>query len=199
MVVTRPDRKGKNDEVRVYTKGAPDVLFDYVSHVLDGDGQRVSADAEGRAAEDLWDLPGMPQLAEKKGMTTQLDTYRRTVKLFADQAYRTILVAYRDMSMAEYRQLEKDHNMFAKEADRQDALECDLTAYGLFGLQDPLRPEIKASIQSCRRSHIKVIMCTGDNIDTASAISREAGILKKEPKSDYAAMVGADFREKVGT
>jgi len=51
------------------------------------------------------------------------------------------------MSMAEYRQLEEDHNMFAKEADREKALERDLTAYGLFGLQDPLRPEIVGSIQ----------------------------------------------------
>lgn len=57
------------------------------------------------------------------------------------------MVAYRDMSMAEYRQLEEDHNMFAKEADREKALERDLTAYGLFGLQDPLRPEIVGSIQ----------------------------------------------------
>jgi magnesium-transporting ATPase (P-type) len=51
------------------------------------------------------------------------------------------------MSMAEYQQLEADHNMFAKELDRETALECNLTAYGLFGLQDPLRPEIVGSIQ----------------------------------------------------
>jgi magnesium-transporting ATPase (P-type) len=42
-------------------------------------------------------------------------------------------------------------------------------------------------------------MCTGDNIDTASAISREAGILKTTHASEYAAMVGADFRKVVGT
>jgi len=76
------------------------------------------------------------------------------------------------------------------EKDRQTALEDDLIAYGLFGLQDPLREEIKGSIQRCKESHIKVIMCTGDNIDTASAISRDAGILKKDATGDYAAMEG---------
>jgi magnesium-transporting ATPase (P-type) len=51
------------------------------------------------------------------------------------------------MSMADYEQLKADHNDFAKDADGQEGLERDLTAYGLFGLQDPLRPEIVGSIQ----------------------------------------------------
>jgi len=89
-----------------------------------------------------------------------------------------------------FKKLEKDHNDFKMEKDRQTALEDDLIAYGLFGLQDPLREEIKGSIQRCKESHIKVIMCTGDNIDTASAISRDAGILKKDATGDYAAMEG---------
>lgn len=45
-------------------------------------------------------------------------------------------------------------------------------------------------------------MCTGDNIDTATAISLEAGILKQPVEgvvpSKYNAMVGADFRKEVG-
>jgi magnesium-transporting ATPase (P-type) len=43
MAVRRADREGQDDEVRVYTKGAPDVLFDYVTHVLDERGARVPA------------------------------------------------------------------------------------------------------------------------------------------------------------
>jgi len=52
-----------------------------------------------------------------------------------------------------------------------------LTAIGIFGLQDPLRDDIVDSIAKCKKSGIKVIMCTGDNIDTAIAISKEAGII----------------------
>lgn len=43
-------------------------------------------------------------------------------------------------------------------------------------------------------------MCTGDNIDTATAISLDAGIVTREGmgKSKYACMVGEDFRKEVG-
>jgi magnesium-transporting ATPase (P-type) len=57
----------------------------------------------------------------------------RTVKKFADQAYRTILIAYRDMTMDEYNDLMNENNGFAKEEDKE-VLENDLTAIGIFGL-----------------------------------------------------------------
>ena len=48
--------------------------------------------------------------------------------------------------MQEYERLKAEHNNFEKAEHREAALEADLIAYGLFGLQDPLRPEIKGSI-----------------------------------------------------
>jgi P-type Ca2+ transporter type 2B len=43
-------------------------------------------------------------------------------------------------------------------------------------------------------------MCTGDNIKTAKAIARNAGILEsdKEAEKNYACMEGAEFEEEVG-
>jgi len=103
--------------VRVYTKGAPDVLFADCTHVLDDRGVRVPADSTTTVDEpELWKLPGMPDLEvehegeilkkevemnEETGKevikmvtdrtetygpreTFHLDTYIRTVKLFAD-------------------------------------------------------------------------------------------------------------------
>jgi magnesium-transporting ATPase (P-type) len=67
------------------------------------------------------------------------------VKNFADQAYRTLLITYRDMSMAEYNRIKAANNNFDKEEDKE-VLEQDLTAIGIFGLQDPLRDTIVASI-----------------------------------------------------
>lgn len=212
MIVRRADRAGEADEVRVYTKGAPDVLFDYCTHVLNEEGVVEPKDAEtGACPEAIRAVPGFDTLADG-GTTSHIEVLARTVKYFASKAYRTILVAYRDMSMEDYQKLEADHNNFAKEADREAAFENNLTAYGLFGLQDPLRPQIVDSINQCRASGIRVIMCTGDNIDTASAISLEAGILSKpidpqaaaaaakgEKPTSYAAMVGKQFRAEVGS
>ncbi len=51
------------------------------------------------------------------------------------------------------------------------------TVLGLIGLADTLRPGAEASVQGLRKAGISnVIMLTGDNPQTASAIARQAGV-----------------------
>jgi len=72
----------------------------------------------------------------------------------------------------------------------------ELTMVGIFGLKDPLRPGIKESVEKCHKAGINVRMVTGDNIDTARAISLEAGILTQKDldedaeDSEYVCMTG---------
>ncbi len=48
---------------------------------------------------------------------------------------------------------------------------------GFVALADRIRPESKATIEALRSAGIKhVVMLTGDNQGTASAIAREAGV-----------------------
>ena len=56
-------------------------------------------------------------------------------------------------------------------------LERELCFIGLTGMVDPVRPEVKAAIDECRRAGIRPIMITGDHKDTAVAIARELGII----------------------
>jgi len=56
-----------------------------------------------------------------------------TVKLFAANAYRTILITYRDLSMKEFERIKRENNDFEKESDRE-VLEQQLVAVGIFGL-----------------------------------------------------------------
>ena len=56
-------------------------------------------------------------------------------------------------------------------------LEHELCFIGLTGMIDPIRPEVKAAIDECRRAGIRPIMITGDHKDTAVAIARELGII----------------------
>jgi Ca2+-transporting ATPase len=51
---------------------------------------------------------------------------------------------------------------------------------GIFGIKDPIRASVPDSVRRCNLAGINVRMVTGDNIDTAKAIAREAGILKEE-------------------
>ena len=58
-----------------------------------------------------------------------------------------------------------------------ESLEKDLTFYGLAGMIDPVRPEVKDAVAACHIAGIRVVMITGDHKDTAVAIARELGIL----------------------
>jgi len=118
----------------------------------------------------------LPEETSGNAEDTGRGVLERTVKQFADNALRTILMTYRDMSMADFVEMKANNNDFEKDVDRE-CLENNLTAVGIWGIQDPLRDGIKESIDKCRVSGIDVIMCTGDNKDTAVAISKNAGIV----------------------
>ena len=60
-----------------------------------------------------------------------------------------------------------------------DVLEQDLTWIGMCGMIDPIRPEVKDAIVQCQNAGIRPVMITGDHKDTASAIARDLGILKR--------------------
>lgn len=69
----------------------------------------------------------------------------------------------------------------AKETENEKEIEKDLIFLGLQGMLDPPRAGVKEAIDDCRKAGIKVIMVTGDNIETAKAIGKELGF-----KTDYA-------------
>lgn len=58
--------------------------------------------------------------------------------------------------------------------------EKDLILVGLIGLKDPVRKNIKEAIASCQSANIRIIMLTGDNLATATAIAKEVGICQEE-------------------
>ena len=58
-----------------------------------------------------------------------------------------------------------------------DALEHDMTFLGLCGMIDPVRPEVKQAVSEAHSAGMRVIMITGDHIDTAVAIAKELGII----------------------
>ncbi|NMB78834.1 MAG: calcium-translocating P-type ATPase, PMCA-type, partial [Methanomicrobiales archaeon] len=76
-----------------------------------------------------------------------------------------------------------------KEIRDNDDAETGLTWDGFVGIRDHLRDNIPESVATCQQAGIKVRMVTGDNPETARAISREAGILQSGT-----VITGPDFR-----
>lgn len=89
------------------------------------------------------------------------DFFARQADLLAGQGYRVLGVAVRHFD--------------GQPGDIAQTLE-QMTFVGVVGIIDPLRPEIKESIQYCRQAAINVSMVTGDNPHTALALALEAGI-----------------------
>lgn len=137
IVVRNPDAEGTDQEVRVYCKGAPDFLLPDTTQVLLADGSTAGIEDEGSVPEVLGG-----------GEDTHINIFNNTIKHFAKQAYRTIIVTYRDMSMEAWEALKEENNGFETDEDR-NAIEKELTAIGIFGLQDPLRDTVKGSVEIC--------------------------------------------------
>ncbi len=57
------------------------------------------------------------------------------------------------------------------------ALETGLVYVGFVAIRDPLRDDVKAAMEGCRRAGIEVKMITGDNVETARAIGFEIGLV----------------------
>jgi P-type Ca2+ transporter type 2C len=87
-----------------------------------------------------------------------------TNQLFASQALRVLGVAMRPLDIL-------------PESYTASSVEHDLAFLGLVGMKDPIRPEAKAAVETCRAAGIRTVMITGDHKDTAIAIAQDLGIM----------------------
>ncbi len=112
-------------------------------------------------------------------------------KSMADQALRVMASARRDWS-----------NTAPENFDASN-LEKDMTFVGLSGMIDPVRPEVKAAIEEAHSAGMRVVMITGDHIDTAIAIATELGIIDNRNQAVTGAQLDKisdeDFEKKIET
>ncbi|MBU0721524.1 cation-transporting P-type ATPase [bacterium] len=87
----------------------------------------------------------------------------------------------------DFEKLDKAHNEFAKnglrvlamgvgdyESDDIETWKIDIV--GLVGFLDPPKEDVKEAVETAKKSGISIIMITGDNALTATAIAQEVGI-----------------------
>jgi len=88
----------------------------------------------------------------------------------AKQALRVLAMAYKEAD-SEQTTLEEEH------------VKDGLIFLGLQGMIDPPRPEAIEAVQKCKTAGIKVIMITGDHVETAKAVAEELGIAEGKDRA----------------
>jgi magnesium-transporting ATPase (P-type) len=133
----------------LYHKGAGEIVLQNCSTYLDSDG------------------------SVKKITDSKRRELEQMISSFASQALRCVALAHR-----------KNPDQVVSPAtctveECEEKLEENMTLDALVGIVDPLRPDVVESVKTCQKAGIFVRMVTGDNLETANAIAKQAGILTK--------------------
>lgn len=62
----------------------------------------------------------------------------------------------------------------------ENTVNDDIVIIGLVGIRDDVRPEARDAIRQVQDAGIQVVMITGDRLETAVAIAKDAGLLKSD-------------------
>lgn len=74
----------------------------------------------------------------------------------------------------------------------ENKIHDDLALIGFVAIRDDVRPEAKEAIGIVQEAGVQVVMITGDRINTAKAIAKDAGLIKSE---DDLALTSAELNE----
>ena len=67
---------------------------------------------------------------------------------------------------------------YSEQEMTENKINNDIVIIGLVGIRDDVRPEAREAIQEVQKAGIQVVMITGDRLETAVAIAKDAGLLR---------------------
>lgn len=91
-----------------------------------------------------------------------LDQLNERIDKLAEKAMRVLAFGYSDHPMQE------------------NVINDDLVIIGLTAIRDDVRPEAKEAIAQVQNAGIQVVMITGDRLETAAAIAKDADLVRSE-------------------
>eukprot|EP01060_Flectonema_neradi_P037639 TRINITY_DN7638_c1_g1_i1.p1 TRINITY_DN7638_c1_g1~~TRINITY_DN7638_c1_g1_i1.p1 ORF type:complete len:1027 (+),score=267.99 TRINITY_DN7638_c1_g1_i1:78-3083(+) len=153
-----------NSKNMLLVKGAPDFLLERCTAVKTTSGKVVPLT---QAAKD-----------------TILSTYSKLAS--GGDALRCLGLATKEVSAYASIPNKDDPAKFA-------SIESGLTFSGFVGILDPPRAEVKSAIAECHDAHVRVIVITGDNKDTAEGICREIGLFEPGESTVGKSFTGQEF------
>ena len=97
------------------------------------------------------------------------------IQQFNSQMLRSLYICYKDITAEDY---EKCDSFINSEDVTIDQTDC--VFIGVVGIRDSLRNGVKEAVIKCHSAGVNIIMVTGDNIITATAIAKDCNILKDD-------------------
>ena len=98
----------------------------------------------------------------------------KEIEKLTNQGLRVIGFAQKEI------QPEKAESLVASGQDSLEKISANLLKnfefIGLMALKDPLRPDVKEAVKTCREAGMRPILITGDHFLTARAVAREVGL-----------------------
>ena len=111
--------------------------------------------------------------SEKTLTNEKREFFKGIIEEFAKDALRCVALCHRKEIDSVYK---KDLSKIPLDKC-ESKLEKDMCLDALVGIADPLREDVVDAVATCQRAGIFVRMVTGDNLETARAIAKQAGIL----------------------
>ena len=175
-----------HDTVRVFVKGAPEVVIEKCSRHYTGAG-------DSPTKETMEDQHKRKVFGEIKSNMTS-------------KGMRCIALSYADMTVAEFDEVLNSMNGEIDDDDEIARLEGqDQTFLAVVALKDPTRTNIKEVVKTASESRINLFLVSGDDLLTSSAVATDVGIIGQDEfnaiKSGDAyglAYTGRQFAQLVG-
>lgn len=106
-------------------------------------------------ATHYWGADGQLHSLDVNSLNTKIDA-------LAEKAMRVLAFGYADCPM------------------KENQIGDNLVLIGLTAIRDDVRPEAKEAIHKVQEAGIQVVMITGDRLETARAIAKDAGLVRSE-------------------
>lgn len=118
--------------------------------------------------------------SEKPMTNEKRKYYESVIQEYAGDALRCIALCHRN----QVQKIVKNVAVVSL-ADCETYLEKDMCLDAVVGIADPLRGDVIDAVAACQRAGIFVRMVTGDNLETARAIAKQAGILTEGEYDEF--------------
>ena len=113
-----------------------------------------------------------PNTGEKKTLDDSISTQiKQSIEEFNKDKLRSLYIAYKDISGNEF------ENCETPDSEGKLIDQDNLVFLAVFGIKDSLRDGVKEAVRKCHEASVNVVMVTGDNIVTATAIAKDCNIL----------------------